>query len=191
MAIAPAATRANVSRAEARPDPSGREYFDFVTSKKPENFSQEELVTIIKKSIKIKSKIVKMDPREKDLRKVLNFGHTIGHALESLSWKTAKPLLHGEAIAIGMIAESNLASYNLVGCTAKDLILIKKAIVNAGLPVNIKNINSTDIKKMILSDKKNFHDKINFSLPKRIGEILVNISAEENLIIKAIESILI
>ena len=170
---------------------SGRVHFDLVISKKPEEFSQEELIAIIKQSINIKSKIIKKDPKEKNLRKVLNFGHTIGHAIESLSWRTDKPLLHGEAVAIGMVAESNLASSNLRGCTAEDFKLIKKAITNAGLPINIKNIKSEDIMKMILTDKKNFKGKINWSLPKKIGEILVNINVAESLIIKAIESIII
>ena len=89
---------------------SGREHFNLVTSKKPEEFNEQELIEIIKQSIKIKSNIVKKDPKETTgLRKVLNFGHTIGHAVESLSWKTNKSLLHGEAVAIGMVAESNLA----------------------------------------------------------------------------------
>ncbi|PJC82535.1 3-dehydroquinate synthase, partial [Candidatus Roizmanbacteria bacterium CG_4_8_14_3_um_filter_35_14] len=82
---------------------SGQKHFDLVTSKKPEEFNQRELIKIIKQSIKIKSNIVQKDPKEKDLRKVLNFGHTIGHAIESLSWKTDSPLLHGEAVAIGIV----------------------------------------------------------------------------------------
>ena len=88
---------------------SGREYFDLVTSKKPQEFSQDELVKIIRQSIKMKQKIVDEDPNEKGSRKILNFGHTIGHAIESLSWKTNKPLLHGEAVAVGIIAESKSA----------------------------------------------------------------------------------
>ena len=175
---------------------SGRKYFDFVTMKKPAEFSKKELIEIIKQSIKIKLNIIKNDPKEiTGLRRVLNFGHTIGHAVESLSWKTNKPLLHGEAIAIGMVAESNLASSNCVSCTAmlseKDFELIKRVITNAGLPTKIKEIESKDIMKMILSDKKNLRGKINFSLPKRIGEAQININVAESLIIKAIESVII
>lgn len=174
---------------------SGREYFDFVTSKKPEEFNQRELIEIIKQSIKIKLNIVQKDPKEKDFRKVLNFGHTIGHGIESLSWKTGKPLLHGEAVAIGMVAESNLASSNRRGCTAmlskKDFELIKRAIANAGLPTKIKEIKSEDIMKIILTDKKNSCGIINWSLPKTIGEIMINVNVPEDLVIKAIESIII
>jgi len=169
---------------------SGKKYFNLVTSKKPGEFSQKELIKIIKQSIKIKLNIVKKDSKEKDLRKVLNFGHTIGHAIESLSWKTDKPLLHGEAVAIGMVAESKLAS--LLGLLSdKDFKKIKNSLINAGLPVNIKNIKSKNIKKIILSDKKNSHGTINWSLPKKIGKVLINVKAREDLVIKAIESIII
>lgn len=158
---------------------SGCEYFDLVTSKKPEDFSQNELIKIIKQSIKIKSDIVKKDPKEKGLRKVLNFGHTIGHAVESLSWRTDRPLLHGEAIAIGMVAESNLASSNCVSCTAE---LIKVAIINAGLPTKIKDIKPEDIMKMILTDKKNIQGDIFMSLPEQIGKVVPNIKVSKKII---------
>jgi len=162
---------------------SEREYFDFVTSKKPEEFTTDELIIIIKKSIKIKSEIVNKDFKEYSLRKVLNFGHTIGHVIESLSWKTDKPLLHGEAVAIGMVAEAKLSG--------KDFKLIEKAITNAGLPTKVKDIKSKDILKMILTDKKNSAGKINWSLPKRIGEVEINIEVSEEQIVKAIKSIII
>lgn len=166
---------------------SGKQYFDLVTMKKPEEFSQKELVKIIEQSIKIKLNIVQKDPKETTgLRKVLNFGHTIGHAVESLSWKTDKPLLHGEAVAVGMVAESKLASSNRRGCMAE---LIKKALINAGLPVNIKNIKSEDIIKIILSDKKNTNGIINWSLPKAIGEVIINVKMKKDLIIRAINYI--
>jgi len=162
---------------------SGQKYFDLVTLKKPREFNEKELIEIIKQSIKIKSNIVKKDPKEKDLRKVLNFGHTIGHAIESLSWKTDRPLLHGEAVAIGMVVEARL-----FGTTSKT---IKKAIINAGLPTRITNIKTEDIMKSILSDKKNFRGEILFSLPKKIGKVIVNVEVPKELLIKAIKSVII
>lgn len=155
---------------------SGREYFDFVTSKKPEEFSENEMIEIIKGSIKIKSEVVKKDPEEKNLRKVLNFGHTIGHAIESLSWKTDKPLLHGEAVAIGMVFENNLASSNCVSCIAET---IEKVLINAGLPTKITNIKTDDIIKIILSDKKNVQGEILFSLPEKIGKVIPNVKISQ------------
>ncbi len=173
---------------------SGKEYFDFVTSKKPEEFNQIELIKIIKQSIKIKSNIVKKDPKEKDLRKVLNFGHTIGHAIESLSWKTNKPLLHGEAVAIGMIVESDLACHSQPVLTSevrkRMAMQIKEAVVNAGLPTKIESIDPKDIIKKILSDKKNDKGIINWSLPKKIGKVEVNVKVPDFLIIKAIKSVI-
>jgi len=166
---------------------SGRKHFDLVTAKKPEEFNQGELIEIIKQSVKIKSNIVKKDPKEKDLRKILNFGHTIGHTIESLSWKTDRRLLHGEAVAIGMVAESQLA--NLLGMLSKkNLETIKKSLITAGLPTKIENIKSKDMKKIILSDKKNNRGIINWSLPKKIGEVLINVQVREDLVIKAIKS---
>jgi len=174
---------------------SGREFFDLVTSKKPEEFSQDELIEIIKRSIKVKLKITNKDPEENGLRKVLNLGHTIGHAVESLSWKTDKPLLHGEAVAVGIVAECKLASSNLRGCTAvlseNNFKSIEKSIINAGLPTKVKDIKSDDIIKMILSDKKNNRETINWSLPKKIGKVAFNIKESNNLVIKAIKYILI
>lgn len=161
---------------------SGREYFSLVTSKKPEEFDQDELIEIIKRSIEIKSDIVKKDPKEDGLRKVLNFGHTIGHAIESLSWKTNNPLLHGEAVAIGMVAEARLSG--------KDLLIIEESLKKIGLPVKVKNIKSEDIMNMILTDKKNSTGKINWSLPKKIGKVEINIEVSEEKVIKAIKSII-
>jgi len=169
---------------------SGREHFNLITSKKPEKFSQKELIKIIKQSIKIKSEIVKKDPNEKELRKVLNFGHTIGHAIESLSWSSNKPLVHGEAVAIGMITEARLS--NFLGILSKNnLNKIEKLIIGACLPIKIKNIKSEDIIKMILIDKKNSSGKINWSLPEKIGKVLINVNVQKNLVTKAVESILI
>lgn len=169
---------------------SGREYFDFVCSKKPEEFSENELIEIIKKSIKIKSDIVKKDPKESGLRKVLNFGHTIGHAIESLSLRIGKPLLHGEAVAIGMVIESRLArlcqpTHNLGGYDTAESI--EKAVANAGLPTKIKNINVEEIMKIISSDKKNISGEILFSLPEKIGKVIPNVKVSKELIKKSLQ----
>jgi len=165
---------------------SGREYFNFVTSKKPEEFNQRELIKIIKQSIKIKSNIVQKDPKEKDLRKVLNFGHTIGHAIESLSWKTDSPLLHGEAVAIGIVAESKLAQ--LMGLSSeKNFIATEKGINHAGLPTRIKNLSVEDILPVMSFDKKNIRKKIFWSLPRKIGKVDFNIEAPKELVVKAVE----
>ncbi|QSE97753.1 3-dehydroquinate synthase [Fulvivirga lutea] len=72
-------------------------------------FNSLDWLEIIKHSVKIKNQIVSEDPRESGLRKILNFGHTVGHAIESHFLNTDEPLLHGEAIALGMICESHIS----------------------------------------------------------------------------------
>ena len=172
-----------------------RDHFDLVTAKKPEEFNQKELMKIIEMSVRLKRKITLKDFKETTgLRRTLNFGHTIGHAVESLSWKTDKPLLHGEAVAVGMIAESKLASSNRPGCTAllseKDFLLIEKAITNAGLPTRIENLSVKDILRVMAFDKKNIGKTILWSLPRKIGKVGVNIKVPNDSVVKAIESII-
>jgi 3-dehydroquinate synthase len=167
---------------------SGREDLDLATSKQPEQLSQSELIKIIGRSINIKSGIVKKDPKERDLRKVLNFGHTIGHAIESLSWKTEKPLLHGEAVALGMIIESQLA--NKLGILSnEDLKIIEKSIRKAGLMSNTLSVRIPDILKMIASDKKNIKGEILLSLPKSIGKVVPNIKISPQKIKSCLQSL--
>lgn len=82
------------------------ELLQMIGKGQPAQWNQEEWVTILRKSIAVKVKVVEQDPMEKGLRALLNFGHSIGHALESYFLQTPAPLTHGEAIAIGMICES-------------------------------------------------------------------------------------
>lgn len=167
---------------------AGPDFFNFITSKKPTEFTDEELEKIIKKSIEIKLRIVEKDKTEKGLRKILNFGHTIGHALESLTLKRSNFLLHGEAVALGIIGESRLA-YLMGLLTEKDFVRIEKAVSNAGLPKKIDNISINKVLEIIKFDKKNVGGEILFSLPKRIGEVDFDIQAPGELIIKAIKYI--
>src|SRR5207247_1132009 len=74
-------------------------YFALVTKKHPLDFTQDELIEIIKGSCEIKAKVVQSDEKESGQRKQLNFGHTIGHAIEAVSLESDNPLLHGEAIS--------------------------------------------------------------------------------------------
>ena len=71
--------------------------------------SPEDFLELIRRSVTIKDEIVSQDPREQGLRKVLNFGHTIGHSIESLSIMRGMALLHGEAVALGLVAELYLS----------------------------------------------------------------------------------
>ena len=163
-------------------------YYSIITAKPAIEFSQDELIEIIARSCEIKKEVVEKDPKEEGFRKILNFGHTIGHAIESLSLETDKPLTHGEAISIGMLAEAKLSQ--LKGyLNQNDLDLIKKNFETAGLPTKTHLAENDEIIKKIKSDKKNSFGEIKWTLWKKIGEAVYDQSMADELILQAIESI--
>jgi 3-dehydroquinate synthase len=123
---------------------------------------------LIAGSIGIKELIVGQDARESGIRKILNFGHTIGHAVETLS---GYALLHGEAVAVGMAAESQLAER--VGVAdAGTAARVRDALTRAGLPVAIPDgMAPSDIVASTHGDKKRRGARIEYALPRRIGEM--------------------
>ena len=149
------------------------------------DFENVNWFEIIKESLWTKNKIVNSDYRDKHMRKALNFGHTIGHALESFSQAHhTEPLTHGEAIAIGMIGETYLST-QLCGLNEKDANDIY-TFIRKHYPFNPK-IDSESILGLMKGDKKNSADKISFALIRAIGEPAINQSADENTILKALE----
>lgn len=166
------------------------DYFEKVTGKHPEDFSQEELVDLITRSCEIKKAIVEQDETESGKRKLLNFGHTIGHAIESLSLETDQSLLHGEAVSIGMVAEAKISQLqNLI--SEEDLEKIKKTLHATGLPTSLqdhevaKQSHETILQKM-QSDKKNERGQINFTLLSSIGKAIINQNVSDDIITEAI-----
>lgn len=146
-----------------------------------------DLEDIITASVTIKNQIVSEDPKEKGIRKILNFGHTIGHALETLSLekKNKKTLLHGEAIAVGMICEAYI-SYKVAGLSQAALNEITAFILKTYKHVNP---GKTDVKQLIAimkHDKKNENDMINFSLLSEIGKCEINKTADVAVITEAL-----
>jgi 3-dehydroquinate synthase len=130
-------------------------------------------------SVALKNQVVTEDPLEKGLRKILNFGHTIGHAVESFSLsKSKKPLTHGEAIAVGMICEGYLSvkNSNLSTEELQDLTEFIKGIYPA-YAMNPKNFKA--ILELMKSDKKNEHGQIYFSLLEGIGKCEYNSQVAE------------
>ncbi len=124
--------------------------------------------SLVKHSINIKKAVVKKDPNEKGLRKTLNFGHTLGHAIESHYLPSPSPLLHGEAIAIGMIGESYL-SYKKMMITKEELDQITNYINSVYTKINIADSDLGVIMKNIRQDKKNKGNIILAALLNGIG----------------------
>ncbi|MDG1761468.1 MAG: 3-dehydroquinate synthase [Flavobacteriaceae bacterium] len=147
-----------------------------------------ELLPLIHRSIEIKNKVVTEDPREDSIRKTLNFGHTLGHAIEShfLSHPSKKKLLHGEAIAIGMVLAGYL-SHHLCGFS-KEYMLDIKSVMHAIYPkVDIATSDIAPIIELMKYDKKNAHGSINFILLKDIGVHDIDITVDNELIYKAFQ----
>lgn len=142
--------------------------------------------TLIPASIEIKKRIVEQDPHEKGLRKVLNFGHTIGHAIESYALNTPNPLLHGEAIAIGMICEAWISHKEFV-LKYVDLQLITQFIIHHFGKVQFPESSFPILLELMKQDKKNVGTHINFSLLRNPGSAVINQSCDEERIIDSLK----
>jgi 3-dehydroquinate synthase len=128
--------------------------------------TSDRMLTVIVRSIEIKADVVSRDEREEGLRKTLNFGHTIGHAVELVSGYS---MLHGEAIAVGMALEGRLAEQIGVA-QAGTADAISNALRAAGLPTDLpRPFDRTAVVEAMKSDKKGQSGKTRFALPLRIG----------------------
>ena len=147
----------------------------------------DDLAKLIYESVVIKNEIVKVDPTEQNIRKFLNFGHTLGHAIESyyLTHSERPTLLHGEAIAIGMILESYL-SKELLGLTQQDLDEISRVVLGTFPKVIIQEEDYQEIIKLLVYDKKNEGDSILFVLLEEIGKAKYNCTVPDHLIIESL-----
>jgi len=141
---------------------------------------------MIYNSVFLKNSIVLKDLKEKDIRKILNFGHTLGHAVESSYLGSKEELLHGEAIAIGMILESFL-SYKILGLRYDNLINITKTIIHFFKKIKIHDSQIIKIISLLKHDKKTIEGKVNFVLLKGISNAKIDILVDENLINEAFE----
>ncbi len=142
------------------------------------------LLKMIETCCRIKKSIVEIDEREQGLRRILNFGHTLGHALEASS---DYALSHGEGVALGMIAAANL-SVKMQYLSADDSIRIRRVIQQAGLPTRIDDALVTDtVIGHLKSDKKKKDDVVHFVLIKKIGMPFVNGSISDRMINDVLE----
>ncbi|MDO1500515.1 3-dehydroquinate synthase [Winogradskyella maritima] len=146
----------------------------------------DDLDQLIYESVVIKNNVVSEDPSEKGLRKILNFGHTLGHAIESycLESDMRDTLLHGEAIAIGMMLETYLSS-ELLDFSKADLELISSTFLKTYSGVNFNEKEIDYIIDLLKHDKKNSHGKVKFVLLEAIGKPKLDCEVENTLIHKA------
>lgn len=143
------------------------------------NLELQALIHIIAVSCQIKANVVKIDEKEAGLRAILNFGHTIGHAIESLTGY--QRYHHGEAVSIGMLAAARIA-YVKGMISLKSVSCLERLIQCIGLPTTCPDLSSTEIWDAIRLDKKTIADKIRFILPKAIGRVIIDDSITEDLV---------
>jgi 3-dehydroquinate synthase len=141
---------------------------------------------LISISVAIKERIVVTDPKERGIRKALNFGHTIGHALESLSFGKGTPVLHGIAVAAGLVCELYL-SHKIANLPVEFLRLTTNFIREHYPTVIIGCKDYEAIHEFMLHDKKNESDRINFTLLADVGEVRINQTADTALLKEAID----
>lgn len=129
-------------------------------------FRKEVLEKIIKRSCELKGSIVSQDEKESGLREILNFGHTLGHAVETLlNFK----LYHGECVSIGMVGAAYLSYMNHF-ISRNDLDRIEKVLLSYDLPIRVNGLNNKDIYNQMFLDKKTKNNKINFVLLSSVGK---------------------
>lgn len=143
---------------------------------------------LIYRSVEIKNEIVTQDPTEKNIRKSLNFGHTLGHAIESyfLENDNKTTLLHGEAIAVGMILESYI-SFKKDLLSEPEYFQIKSNLKAIYEDILFEENDIDPILELLIHDKKNEYGTIQFALIEGIGKIKINQSVENELILNAFQ----
>jgi len=164
--------------------------FDFLEKKRETllSLNPDDITHIIRRSCEIKADIVSRDERESGIRAILNFGHTIGHAIETVTGYTT--FLHGEAIAIGMHAEAILArEAGLIG--SDEVSRIRHLIKTFGLPTEIPaDIDLTALFGAMKLDKKAVSGDVKFILPEQIGRVRIQGNILEKVVQQAIKKAL-
>ena len=145
----------------------------------------DTLEDMVVKSCTYKKLVVEKDPTEKGERAILNFGHTIGHAIEK-----AKnfELLHGECVALGCVAAAFI-SWKRELLSMEEYYEIRDMFVPFNLPITIDDIDPNEILRLIASDKKVEGDKIKFILLKKVGKAIIDTSVTKDEIMSGIQEI--
>lgn len=140
---------------------------------------------IIADAVRIKCEVVSADEREGGLRRILNFGHTVGHALEAETGYSR--FLHGEAVAFGMRAATVLAERV---AHLKDGTEIERVIAKYGPIPPLDGISAGNLAKRLVSDKKTIQGNVHFVLPVKIGEVTVMSGIDDRVVLESIEAVL-
>lgn len=142
------------------------------------------LEEVVQRCVYIKARIVEKDERDTGLRNILNFGHTIGHAVEAAS---DFRIGHGQAVAIGMVKASAIS--NRLGIfPSRDLARLKDLLLQAGLPVHMPRVDMSRVLHAMNHDKKVVDGKTRFILPQRIGRVFISSDVSFALAVEVLEN---
>lgn len=143
-------------------------FFEFIESNRVEILAMdpEVLIKVIHRSCQLKAEVVELDEKEAGLRAILNYGHTLGHAFESLSGY--RDLVHGEAVAIGMMLAARVSAGEGL-CSKEETLRISALITKCGLPVEIPHYERQQLLDAVAADKKSKSGNITFICNKGIG----------------------
>ncbi|MDR2968231.1 MAG: 3-dehydroquinate synthase [Tannerellaceae bacterium] len=144
------------------------------------------LSTLVTQSVAVKEAIVEQDPLEKGIRKALNFGHTVGHAFESLSFLKQRPILHGHAVAAGIVCELYL-SHRICGFPLPSLSRMVHYIKEHYPPFFYECKDYDKLYEFMTHDKKNEGGIINFTLLAGIGEVRINREVPKNKVLESLD----
>ena len=132
--------------------------------------AEDVIPHVIQRCCEIKAEVVAGDEREAGRRRILNYGHTVGHALES--WGRYKKWIHGEAVGLGMVQEASMAQY--LGLCSKGVVESQDDLIKrVGLPCTMPPLKFSDLWQAMQHDKKVIKGHIHCVLPQRIGEVRV------------------
>lgn len=148
---------------------------------------EQHINNLIHRSIEIKNEVVLQDPKEKSIRKILNYGHTLGHAIESfyLESDEKENLTHGEAIAIGMICESYISN-KLLNFSTNKVTEIKETILSIFPKIILQEADFSAILDLLKHDKKNVSGNVNFVLLYDFEDYKLDCKVSQELIIESL-----
>jgi 3-dehydroquinate synthase len=148
------------------------------------NGNSKYIDQIVKGCCEIKADVVSEDEKESGVRAILNFGHTVGHALEAIT--NYSKYRHGEAVSIGMIAAARIAM-EMDMISDMQVQRLWQVITKAHLPYQIGDIDPADIEEKMKKDKKVILGKVRFVLPTGIGEVIIRNDIPEKLVLEVLE----
>ncbi len=146
--------------------------------KRIKSLDEDALEEIVFQSVRIKAEVVAKDELDLGLRNILNYGHTIGHALESVSDFSIR---HGNAVAIGMLTAAKI-SHMMGILNENEVVRLRKVIEQAGLPSEMPHLRPTEIIKAMQHDKKIRRDRVKFVLLKSIGNVFITDEVSQSLV---------